>query len=113
LMIRRPPRSTLFPYTTLFRSVLMNFVGIRERGDWQTESWSTKGSTEEVLADFRGWNEDIQALIRNLATPYKWALRVGEPMVSCSVDRVTRLGDVCHSILPMLAHGGVIAIEDG
>src|SRR2546430_16501841 len=24
LMIRRPPRSTLFPYTTLFRSVLLN-----------------------------------------------------------------------------------------
>jgi len=22
LMIRRPPRSTLFPYTTLFRSIL-------------------------------------------------------------------------------------------
>src|SRR3989442_10175052 len=28
-MIRRPPRSTLFPYTTLFRSVLLMFsVGI-------------------------------------------------------------------------------------
>src|SRR2546430_7039743 len=25
LMIRRPPRSTLFPYTTLFRSVLAGF----------------------------------------------------------------------------------------
>src|SRR3712207_9113369 len=25
LMIRRPPRSTLFPYTTLFRSLLMLF----------------------------------------------------------------------------------------
>src|SRR3712207_8816744 len=25
-MIRRPPRSTLFPYTTLFRSWLLNFV---------------------------------------------------------------------------------------
>ena len=24
LMIRRPPRSTLFPYTTLFRSVIFN-----------------------------------------------------------------------------------------
>src|SRR3712207_8407414 len=24
-MIRRPPRSTLFPYTTLFRSLAMNF----------------------------------------------------------------------------------------
>src|SRR2546427_1261109 len=27
LMIRRPPRSTLFPYTTLFRSVKMPVVG--------------------------------------------------------------------------------------
>src|SRR2546428_3338804 len=26
LMIRRPPRSTLFPYTTLFRSVALNEV---------------------------------------------------------------------------------------
>src|SRR5258708_25001403 len=26
-MIRRPPRSTLFPYTTLFRSVVDSFVG--------------------------------------------------------------------------------------
>src|SRR2546430_7202025 len=27
-MIRRPPRSTLFPYTTLFRSVIGIFVGM-------------------------------------------------------------------------------------
>src|SRR5256885_4629660 len=26
-MIRRPPRSTLFPYTTLFRSVFLDLVG--------------------------------------------------------------------------------------
>src|ERR1039457_7605533 len=26
LMIRRPPRSTLFPYTTLFRSLRLNIV---------------------------------------------------------------------------------------
>src|SRR3712207_8731967 len=26
-MIRRPPRSTLFPYTTLFRSLLLDRVG--------------------------------------------------------------------------------------
>src|SRR2546427_10091223 len=28
LMIRRPPRSTLFPYTTLFRSLGLSFFGI-------------------------------------------------------------------------------------
>src|SRR5258708_11695903 len=26
LMIRRPPRSTLFPYTTLFRSLILQFL---------------------------------------------------------------------------------------
>src|SRR5258708_10807058 len=32
-MIRRPPRSTLFPYTTLFRSAEpLHHVGARERG---------------------------------------------------------------------------------
>ena len=93
--------------------MLMNFVGIRERSDWRTESWSTRGTIEEVLADFRGWNEDIQSLIRNLATPYKWALMVREPMPRWSVGRVTLLGDACHSMLPMLAQGAVMAIEDG
>src|SRR5258708_21391065 len=35
-MIRRPPRSTLFPYTTLFRSLkstLRSLAGIRPRRD--------------------------------------------------------------------------------
>src|SRR3712207_7937718 len=31
-MIRRPPRSTLFPYTTLFRSVLLHRAAQPDRG---------------------------------------------------------------------------------
>src|SRR2546427_402308 len=31
LMIRRPPRSTLFPYTTLFRSPLLTYRHARAR----------------------------------------------------------------------------------
>src|SRR5690349_24210458 len=30
LMIRRPPRSTLFPYTTLFRSIGAQFEALRQ-----------------------------------------------------------------------------------
>src|SRR5256885_11658747 len=33
-MIRRPPRSTLFPYTTLFRSPLSNWLGSAGRATW-------------------------------------------------------------------------------
>src|SRR2546422_4000294 len=32
-MIRRPPRSTLFPYTTLFRSRRLQGDGVAGRGD--------------------------------------------------------------------------------
>src|SRR2546430_12767551 len=35
LMIRRPPRSTLFPYTTLFRSQI-GLVGCHRRRSFQT-----------------------------------------------------------------------------
>src|SRR5258706_16236041 len=43
-MIRRPPRSTLFPYTTLFRSlkiILDNVIGAREPPGWvrHAASW--------------------------------------------------------------------------
>src|SRR2546422_4169225 len=33
-MIRRPPRSTLFPYTTLFRSPVLHHVWQHRRRDW-------------------------------------------------------------------------------
>ena len=53
---------------------VMNFVGALERSDWQVESWSARGTTEELAADFAGWHEDVHALIRNIPAPYKWAL---------------------------------------
>src|SRR5438034_7669918 len=36
-MIRPPPRSTLFPYTTLFRSVAIEGEGLLEAFAWETE----------------------------------------------------------------------------
>src|SRR3712207_9051767 len=53
-MIRRPPRSTLFPYTTLFRSddLLTNREQINDELqniiDEQTDSWGIKVSVVEV-----------------------------------------------------------------
>src|SRR2546428_12071386 len=40
LMIRRPPRSTLFPYTTLFRSVLLFAVSF----PWQRNPLDDRGT---------------------------------------------------------------------
>jgi salicylate hydroxylase len=97
----------------LRRGELMNFVGIVERTDWQVESWTARGTTEELAADFAGWHADVQAMIRAIDTPYKWALMLRRPLERWTVGRVTLLGDACHPTLPMLAQGAVQAIEDG
>src|SRR5256885_8833819 len=62
-MIRRPPRSTLFPYTTLFRSKpralaiplrLLVVAQIRERAD----------QVHDLLALLRGQVDELQAHAR-------------------------------------------------
>jgi salicylate hydroxylase len=97
----------------LRRNELVNFVGVVERSDWTVESWTAAGSVEECLRDFAGWNEDVHTLIRSIATPYKWALMVREPLQQWTRGRVTLLGDACHPTLPFLAQGAAMAIEDG
>jgi len=101
-----------FVHYPLRRGELLNFVGIVERHDWQIESWSAQGTSDECLHDFEGWHHDIQAIIASVATPYKWALMGREPMAQWSLGRVTLLGDACHPTLPFLAQGAVMAIED-
>ena len=102
-----------FVHYPLRAGKVMNFVGARERADWRVESWSARGTTEELAADFAGWHGEVQELIRNIPVPYKWALMVRPPMERWTVGRVTLLGDACHSMVPFLAQGAVMAIEDG
>src|SRR3712207_8884800 len=62
-MIRRPPRSTLFPYTTLFRSQgAKNTQEMRERGRrWRVwcrsheNSSFSRFSTRDQIASPLGW----------------------------------------------------------
>jgi salicylate hydroxylase len=92
---------------------LLNFVGLLERDDWRVESWTVQGTRDEFANDFRAWHPDIHACIRAVDVPYKWALFARPPMPAWTQARVTLLGDACHSMLPMLAQGAVMAIEDG
>ena len=92
---------------------LLNFVGLLERDDWRVESWTVQGTRDEFANDFRNWHPDVHACIRSVDVPYKWALFARPPMPAWSSGRVTLLGDACHSMLPMLAQGAVMALEDG
>lgn len=92
---------------------LLNFIGMVDRDDWLSESWTEPGTVEECLGDFEGWHEHVRRMVRHIAVPYKWALRVRAPLAAWSVGRVTLLGDACHSTLPFLSQGANMALEDG
>jgi salicylate hydroxylase len=94
------------------RGELMNFISLVERDDWQIESWTVVGTTDELAGDYPGWHPDVHAIIRRIKMPFKWALMVRGPMPQWSKGRITLLGDACHPVLPFLGQGGVMAIED-
>src|SRR5574344_2459766 len=49
LMIRRPPRSTLFPYTTLFRSPGFNIIyACNSTGDYSNRKFRSEEHTSEL-----------------------------------------------------------------
>src|SRR3712207_7034472 len=57
-MIRRPPRSTLFPYTTLFRSEVAKVMGLKDPikdEDTQAELRSMIQDAQEQ-GDVEGWS---------------------------------------------------------
>jgi salicylate hydroxylase len=96
----------------LRRGEILNFVAAVARDDWRVESWTERGTVEECLGDFAGWHEDVQRIIRNIDAPYKWALLGREPLTRLSEGRVALLGDAAHPMLPFLAQGANMAIED-
>src|SRR5256885_11362530 len=72
-MIRRPPRSTLFPYTTLFRSQYLEWVASVLRGDFGV-SWL---SGRPVLALFL---ERVPVSAELAVLAVAWSLLIGIPL---------------------------------
>src|SRR3712207_7873425 len=62
-MIRRPPRSTLFPYTTLFRSVVGLAIRLWGRKRFATYVWRLAHTMQGVAGDPRAVEGSALALI--------------------------------------------------
>src|SRR2546427_1908693 len=104
-MIRRPPRSTLFPYTTLFRSRFSANISIRRRedgipfeeGNDQRNYLRLKNvASERAPADFRSWHSSNHSVAPLPARV--WSIRICEmnlfasclfPIVQSEVDDTT------------------------
>ena len=93
---------------------LANFVGVVERGDWTDESWSEIGDKLDAIHDFAGWHPVITNLIQSVEAGalYRWALFDRPPLERWTDGRAALLGDAAHPMLPFLAQGAAMAVED-
>lgn len=93
---------------------LMNFVGLVEHAQPETESWIQKRPWVDLKADYKGWHPTVQTVIDAIDRDgcYRYALNDRKPVGGWSTGRATLLGDAAHPTLPYLASGAAMAIED-
>lgn len=91
---------------------VVNFVGIAEESDWQEEGWSIPGDRDIALELFGDWNPLLPAIIKRAQILHRWALLGRPPLASWRDGPVLLLGDAAHPMLPSMAQGAVMALED-
>jgi salicylate hydroxylase len=105
------PHSTIVTYYVR-GGELVNFAAFFEQ-DWRQESWRVEGDKQEVLDTYRDWHPHINALVDKTDRLYKWAVFDRNPLPQWTQGRITLLGDSAHPMLPYLAQGACMAVEDG
>jgi salicylate hydroxylase len=91
---------------------LANLVAVVERDAWRGESWTERGTRQDALADFEGWHPTVTTALREADAHFRWALFDRDPLEDWVDGRVALLGDACHPMLPYLAQGASMALED-
>jgi salicylate hydroxylase len=92
---------------------LINIVGI-VHDEWNETGWTAAGDRNEILRHFArwAWSEKARALIAIPERWLKWALYDRREPFRGSKVPVTLIGDAAHPMLPFLAQGASMAIED-
>jgi salicylate hydroxylase len=92
---------------------LINVVVITA-DDWSGPGWSEPASRVDLLARLssRRWAPQAHSVLRAPDAWLKWALYETEPLASFAHGAAALLGDAAHAMLPFLAQGAAMAIED-
>lgn len=76
------------------------------------ESWSTPIPAGWVTQRAEAFPAPLKALLSAASSWKKWALMVPPPIPRWVAGRVALLGDAAHPVMPFLAQGAVLALED-
>jgi salicylate hydroxylase len=92
---------------------LVNFIAVLERAEWAAEGWSVPGDPDELRAAFAGWAAPVVALLGAVRDCFLWGLFDRLEQVRWTRERIALIGDAAHPMLPFLAQGAAMALEDG
>jgi 2-polyprenyl-6-methoxyphenol hydroxylase-like FAD-dependent oxidoreductase len=95
----------------LRRGQLFNLVAIFRSARTGT-GWDATGSQSELMAEFAGVSAKVSELLMQIRDWKVWVLYDRDPEPGWSEGRATLLGDAAHPMLPYLAQGACMAIED-
>ncbi|MFK5998320.1 MAG: FAD-dependent monooxygenase [Rhodobacterales bacterium] len=91
---------------------LVNLVAVEERDDWTDEGWNHPGNPDDLRRLFSGWCKDVTVLLDQVDKPMVWGLFAHPALHSWVKNRLVLLGDSAHPMLPFVAQGACMAIED-
>jgi 6-hydroxynicotinate 3-monooxygenase len=88
------------------------FVTSQPEPDFRVESWSARGDIKTLREAYAGFHAQVQAVLHACPQVHKWALVDRDPLERWTEGCVTLLGDACHPMMPYMAQGAAMAIED-
>jgi salicylate hydroxylase len=89
----------------------LNVVAVVDGGT-ERQGWNQPGSSGALLAAFTRWAKDSKSLLERAEGWRSWSLYRLTSLRHWSNGPIALLGDAAHPVLPFLAQGAALAIED-
>ena len=89
----------------------VNIVAVVEGGSAK-QGWNLRAEPGVLLPAFHRWATPVKALLESVESWRCWSLFRLKPLRRWANGRVALLGDAAHPVLPYLAQGAALAIED-
>ncbi len=89
----------------------LNVVAVTDGGG-EAQGWNQSADAAALLSGFTRWCKESKSLLERVEAWRRWSLYRLPTLSRWSAGATTLLGDAAHPVLPFLAQGAALAIED-